>query len=461
MGTNRLAVAVLISVVAVGAAFSTVFAQDTHYWNTQYGPRSMLLSGAVIGSVTDMSATYYNPGALGHIEKPELLLSANVYELSTLSVRDGGGTGIDLESNEFNPLPNMLAGAFRKSWLGNNKLAYSFLTRYRFSAEVRGARTDRLNVVDRWPGDEDFGGGLGVLAKTSELWAGLTWARGSGRWVGWGVTTYLSIRNLESQNNLFAEALSDSGEMALYYDTSSYEARVYSLLWKLGLGFKFDPVTLGLTVTTPNVQAFSQGQALSNVTHIGIDMNGDGTVEDGFTATVQEDVRANYHAPLSIGAGAGVYLEKWNLVASAEWFDAVERYDVLELASFVSQETGEVVVPTLVHRAKSVLNYAAGLEYKGRRFGGYLSFNTDFSSFDPESEISVTGFDLYSTNFGGTVAMDRTSFMLGLGYSWGSEKVEQTIDLNPEEGSEVLEPEREVELVYSRLTFMIGFSVNL
>ena len=54
-------------------------AQDTHYWNEQYGPRAMMLSGVVIGSIHDMSATYYNPGALGYVEQPEVLLSANVY----------------------------------------------------------------------------------------------------------------------------------------------------------------------------------------------------------------------------------------------------------------------------------------------------------------------------------------------------------------------------------------------
>ena len=57
-------------------------AQDTHYWSNQYGPKSMLLSGAVIGSVHDMSATFYNPGALGYIDKPDLLLSANAYQMT-------------------------------------------------------------------------------------------------------------------------------------------------------------------------------------------------------------------------------------------------------------------------------------------------------------------------------------------------------------------------------------------
>jgi hypothetical protein len=151
-------------------------AQDTQYWNNQYGPRSMLLGGAVIGSVTDMSATFYNPGALGYIEKPEVLLSANAYQMQKFSVRDGGGEGVTLESSKFNLLPNMLAGAFRKSWLGRNKIAYSFLTRYRFDAEITGARTERLDVLPD-PGTEEFAGSLRARDEAKELWAGVTWAR--------------------------------------------------------------------------------------------------------------------------------------------------------------------------------------------------------------------------------------------------------------------------------------------
>jgi len=437
------------------------FSQDTHYWNMQYGPRSMLLSGAVIGSVNDMSATYYNPGALGYVENPQLLLSANVYAISSLTARDGGGDGVDLEASDVNPLPNMLAGAFRKSWLGKNKLAYSFLTRYRFDAEVRGARTDRDDFLKNIPGEEDFAGGLGVSSNSSELWAGLTWARGTGGWIGWGITTYLSFRNLKSENQLFAQALSDSGDMALYYSVDNYSGHVYSFLWKAGLGFDFHPLTLGVTLTTPNLQFTGQGRSVQNVSHIGLDLDDDGSVDDGFTANVQEDATANYNSPLSIGAGAAYQGNIFNVSASAEWFDAVEGYDVLELDPFVSQETGEVITPTLKHKAKSVLNYAAGIEYKSQRYRGYLSFSTDFSSIDPESDIAVTGFDIYHANVGTTIAFNKTRFTVGLGYAWGSETIAQLINLNPDDDSAVIDPNDRVELAYSSLSFMLGFSVNL
>jgi len=42
-----------------------VQAQDSHYWSIQYGPVGQLVGGQVIGGVNDLSATYYNPGALG------------------------------------------------------------------------------------------------------------------------------------------------------------------------------------------------------------------------------------------------------------------------------------------------------------------------------------------------------------------------------------------------------------
>jgi len=436
-------------------------AQDTHYWNTQFGPRSMLLNGAVVGSVHDMSATFYNPGALGYIKKPELLLSANVYAISSLTVRDGGGAGFDLKTDNISLLPNMLAGAFRSSWLGNNKFAYSFLTRYRASAELRGAKTARDDFLPQYPGEEDFAGGTRLASETKEFWGGLTWARGTQGWIGFGITSYLSIRTLESDNLFFAEALTDSGQVALYNDIRNYYGIVYSLLWKAGLGFNLYPLTLGLTVTTPNVQLYGTGHATANRTHIGVDMNNDGTIDDGFTATTQQGVDANYESPLSIAAGAGYHREKWSFSLTAEWFDAVDSYAVLELQPFVSQETGETVVPTLNREAKSVLNYAAGIEYRGEKYGGYAGFNTDFSSYEPGSDVSVTGFDLYHASAGADIVMGRTKVMLGLGYCWGSEDITQVINLNPDEEDTVIDPTQQVDIVYRRLTFLVGFTVNI
>ena len=73
--------------------FNSVLPQDAHYWNIQYGTRSTLLGGAVIGSVSDLSATFYNPGAVALFPDRSFVLSAMVYQIETITVDDGAGPG--------------------------------------------------------------------------------------------------------------------------------------------------------------------------------------------------------------------------------------------------------------------------------------------------------------------------------------------------------------------------------
>ena len=451
----------LCVLILLFAAADNATAQDTHYWTNQYGPRSMLLSGAVIGSVTDMSATYYNPGALGYIEKPELLLSANAYQVETLKIEDGGGDGVDLSSSQFNLLPNMIAGAFRKSWLGKNKVAYSFLTRHRFDAEVRGVRTDRIDILPD-PGSEEFAGYLRAEVDAKELWAGVTWARGVNERVGVGITTFLSVRTEKGTDEFFAQALTDSSDISLIFNVDNFSASTYSLLWKAGVGFDFKPLTIGVTLTTPNLQLFGSGEAAINSTVVRVDRDNDGTPENSFETDFQEEVDANYKSPLSIGVGAGYFFERTQIHFSAEWFSEIDAYDVLELEPFRSQTTGESQDRSLQQKRDSVTNFALGLRQAlSERWAGYLSFNTDYSAFNEESDISVTGLDIVHATGGATAVTGRTTWMLGLSYAWGNETATQLIDLSPDPGGSVANPTEQVEISYTRLTFLIGFKVGL
>ena len=79
--------AVCILLVPVG-----VRGQDANYWTDQYGPRASLLGGAVIGSISDVSGTFYNPGSLALAESLPFALSASVYEYENILLEDGAGT---------------------------------------------------------------------------------------------------------------------------------------------------------------------------------------------------------------------------------------------------------------------------------------------------------------------------------------------------------------------------------
>jgi len=119
-------------VTALALLFSwvpgTALAQDSHYWNIQYGTRSLLLGGSSVGSASDLSAVYYNPGRLALVERPELLLSGTVFELTTVEFTEKDGSR-ELLSTRFALSPSLVAGELRFGFLGSSRLSYSFLTR--------------------------------------------------------------------------------------------------------------------------------------------------------------------------------------------------------------------------------------------------------------------------------------------------------------------------------------------
>ena len=114
---------------------TSLHSQDAQYWNIQYGTRSTLLGGAVIGSVSDLSATFYNPGAVALFPDRSFVLSARVYQIETISIEDGAGTGRELDYSTIVPSPSFVAFDFKFDFLGDARLALSLLSRQRMDFE--------------------------------------------------------------------------------------------------------------------------------------------------------------------------------------------------------------------------------------------------------------------------------------------------------------------------------------
>ncbi len=112
------------------SCFSTqVVSQEHHYWSKQFGSRSALMSGAVVGGVRD------NPGALGFLEASTFSASGNGYQLDFVDISNGVGTGEDVESFETNIVPLLISGTVM---LGNNTFGYSILTKNQSSIKMSG-----------------------------------------------------------------------------------------------------------------------------------------------------------------------------------------------------------------------------------------------------------------------------------------------------------------------------------
>lgn len=132
-------VAILAAAVGSLSIAAPAAAQDSHYWTLQYGPRSSLLGGAVIGSVDDVSATFYNPGALSLASDVAFAVSADVFEVTGVILEGGGGEGVDLGNAKSGLRPSMIAGTIKQGLLGGGGiLAYSALTRARGTQDLTG-----------------------------------------------------------------------------------------------------------------------------------------------------------------------------------------------------------------------------------------------------------------------------------------------------------------------------------
>ena len=126
MPTARRVAILVTAVMAIASAGAS--GQDAHHWSQQYGTRSTLLGGAVIGSVDDLSATYYNPAALALADDPAFLLSAQVYQFRKLTLENGARDNTDLSSQTLRLAADIIAGSFTSPESGGPRLASSFIT---------------------------------------------------------------------------------------------------------------------------------------------------------------------------------------------------------------------------------------------------------------------------------------------------------------------------------------------
>ena len=429
-------------------------AQENNYWNIQYGTRSTLLGGAVIGSVSDLSATFYNPGAIALFPDVKFILSAQVYQLDNYKIKDGAAEGKDLEYSSIVPSPNFIAFDLGFDFLGDDRLAFSILTRQNSNLEFSARVIDSLEVIESSPGKESFAGGINAEKKFNDVWGGITYSTKLSKTIGIGITGYVSYRSHKASNITILEALQSNGEIASYSNINNYRFNNCRTLLKAGFGLNLNPLTIGLTVTSPSLNIFGSGSVGTHLFISGIDSN-------RFDSNYQEDISSKFNSSWAAGLGGAYDFGKIILHLSAEWYDAIDKFYVLDTETYISQSSEEVLTNDLTHEAKSIINYGVGLDYfAGDSLIFSLSVTSDFSAYVENTSTNLapySAWDLIHISGGSTFKVWKSELTVGVVYSFGSQTIQNRIDITPDadEGS----IDRQSEFKYSQIKVLLGFEI--
>ncbi len=436
--------------------------QDSHYWTIQYGTRATLLGGAVIGSVLDLSGTYYNPGGLSLIKDPETLMAAKVIESPHVRLVGNGPESVPFNSANLSPAPSLVAGTFKLRGLDKHWFGYSYLSRQDVKLGVSVSSTGARDILPDAPGSEKYATQFRLEEKMSEPWFGLTWSYKVRKNIGIGVSQYIAVRTHRASFQTLVEALDSENRVAMALGARQYYYQNIRILWKFGLAFDFERVTMGLTITTPGLTLSGTGSTGVNSTVVALDMDGDGLGDDFMAADYCAHQPAAFRTPFSLAAGMTLKIQKVRVYWSAEWFARVRPYTVVDAAGFAAQSTGELLSTDVTQELAAVLNMGVGLDWVySPRFKGYASFNTDYSAKKPgtATNISLTDWNIYHIVTGAEVAIKKSSLTVGLGYSFGNREIGSRPDiLEREQLDGFWDPFEGLKFRYSTYKLIVGFA---
>jgi hypothetical protein len=411
-------------------AATPVAAQDAHYWTNQYGTRGELVGGLVVGSFVDLSATYYNPGAIAFVDQPSLILTTDAWEYQSFDFDDLAPEGLDLRTRRLRPAPSIFAIQLptRQS---KHRFAFSTVTRHRFEVDASARRIPTAQELAESPGRPASSLEANVKNRLTEAWVGFSWAYRLSRLISIGVTTYGAGRNQFGRAQVLSQSVDSVGAGSSARAVREFAYWNARLLWKAGVAIDLRPLTLGAAVTTPSINLFGTGRVLRNDGITELDAS-DSSVTNELEANFQDGIPSEYNSGAAVAVGAAFRLKATTLYTTAEWFNAVGRYTILKAGSFVGQTTGDTLSSDLTHELRSVVNWGIGLQHEfSEGFQAYGALFSDQSALPKgvpqDNPVAISTWDIWHVSAGGAFVLANIDITLGASYGWGSDTVKKPI----------------------------------
>ena len=251
-----------------------VFAQSNNYWLRSFNEESSLLSGAVVGGGAGPSAIYYNPASISEITQSKLTLNASLFSFDFINVKNALGDGLGLKSSRGVIEPRFLSYMVKLKKIPAWSFEIAFLNNENTKLDLINAVDEEIDILTETPGPERYYAIYQYGNNFRDDWIGIGGSVQVHKKIFVGLGLFGTIKSCNNSNllNIDAISLSDSvvpGSMltpryiATYQDNFYLKFNDYRILFKAGIMYKTNSLSLGLSVTSPSFHIYSDGKRVT------------------------------------------------------------------------------------------------------------------------------------------------------------------------------------------------------
>lgn len=466
---------IVISLIAIVMGL-TAITQDLHYWTNQFGTRSSLLGGAVVGGIKDNTAIFYNPAALAFADSNSVSINANLYQMENIKVINAVGESKNLKALNIGSIP-LLVGGRLKSKNPKMNIGYGIVTpvSFGFKASARSQGFYPISSASDSPGDEEYTGQVNTNSELKETTAilGLSWKMGKNWSIG--LSNFFAVRTHKYASGTIGRMFLNDASRTLVAinDIEAFSYTQISYIPKLGINFEQEKWSWGAALTLPGIKVYSSANVTADVTGNEVNLFGTGRID--FSASdAQENLKAGYKYPLSLAIGGVHEGAKTRWAFTGQYFAGMEPYSIVTpekkqflrpQALFPDESTDKYL--QVKTAAKPVLNVAVGMEQiLSEKIVFAASFRTNFSAYDEamKSEKGIKPYmstwDIYHVSTGVTMNQGRHDLSIGLDTGFGADNsYQQSVNLDTPAESNYLQGQLKVaQAKYFSIGLLLGYT---
>lgn len=458
-----------------------IHGQESHYWMTQVGARSTMLCGAVVGSVRDNSAIYYNPGAQAFINNSSFAVVGDVFFHDYLEMDNAAGDGINLYNHALEANPQLVSGVIKNPKRPAITINYAFLNRHISRVNLNARKTMSYDVYESIPGEELYNASFDYEDRAREDWLGAGYGFKLSDNFGIGFSLFLTFRSQQNRLLLDISVMDSSQTVAppalngSNYGNTNLDYLSVGFLPKIGYAFDYEKLKIGGTVTFPRLPVY----LFTRVDYLRSEQYLVTTISDETYKAIfhQRKIKGYYKSPWIVDLGLQYIENKNKYFFTVAWFSKIEKYNLIKPKDIPEGSVDDILIAdkenfkivNMAHRA--VVNFALGYERKlSEQFNFMLSFSTDFNATDwnkidayEEYTPFYSTWDIYHVAGGVELETDRLVLTLGVNFGIGRSKDQwQIFNLSsPSDESLLLgELNNNVNSRFLRSSIVVGFIYN-